>query len=537
MSQLRYVDDDGRLQVVTLSGESFLIGRAMTCHLVFDNDLMSREHARIDRQPDGRFRVRDLGSRNKTYVNGQVISETLLSAGDMVRAGGRVIEFVAEGEGQPKIALDFLTPDRTEPANAEWLKVKAPIALTGRQLEQLSRLTGNPGVTSRPADIADTALSQIMLDLQADRGFVALRGEAKLELNPIAQRALTRPAGGSLKPVSQAFVFATLLQSVAGRYPQAIAQLDAKSGYAITALVAPLIAQGNIIGLIYVDRPSSKKPFPEAALRQIAASGIQLGAIMADASHRLAQAAAQEGAAWMSTLRRVQRALSPQVEGSETFEVALKQLGGSTRCGDLCDVVHVDEQRCAVILIDGGGHGITGMAQAAALRTGIRATLATADEAVTDPGQMFNALNRTFAGSPARQVVPCTFVGLDLASGRLSYINAGGMPPLLMVAPGRLVTLDQPSLVLGVDPAFPYETVRVDLPDSFRLLCHSDGLSNATNASGESLGDQRLHDALLERDVFTSVDTVVDRVFKCLAAHLSDTAPGDDALLLVVGHR
>ena len=537
MSQLRYVDDDGRLKVVTLSGESFLIGRAMTCHLVFDNELMSREHARIDRQPDGRFRIRDLGSRNKTYVNGQVITETLLSGGDMVRAGGRVIEFVTEGVSQPKISLDFLTPDRTEPANAEWLKVKAPIALTTRHLEQLSRLTGSPGVTSRPADIADSALAQIMLDLQADRGFVALRGEAKLELNPIAQRALTRQPGGSLKPVSQAFVFATLLQTVAGRYPQTVPQLDAKCGYAVTALVAPLLAQGNIIGLIYLDRPSSKKPFSEGSLRQIAAAGIQLGAIMADASHRLVQAAAQEGAAWMSTLRRVQHALSPQVEGSETFEVALKLLGGSTRCGDLCDVVHLDDQRCAVILIDGGGHGISGMAQAAALRTGIRATLATVDEAVTDPSQMFGALNRTIASTPARQVVPCTFVGIDLGAGRLSYINAGGTPPLLMVAPGRLVTLDQPSLVLGVDPAFPYETVRADLPDSFRLLCHSDGLSNATNASGECLGDQRLHDALLERETFTSAEVVVDRVFKCLSTHLSETPPGDDALLLVVGHR
>ena len=526
------------LKIVTLSGESFLIGRAMTCHLVFDNELMSREHARIDRQPDGRFRLRDLGSRNKTYVNGQVITETLLSGGDMVRAGGRVIEFVTEGVSQPKISLDFLTPDRTEPADAEWLKVKAPIALTTRHLEQLSRLTGSPGVTSRPADIADSALSQIMLDLQADRGFVALRGEAKLELNPIAQRALTRPPGGSLKPVSQAFVFATLLQSVAGRYPQTVAQLDTKCGYAVTALVAPLIAQGNIIGLIYLDRPSSKKPFAEGgACARSRPRESNWGRSWRTRRTAWCKPPLRKAPLGCQPCAECSTPLSPQVEGSETFEVALKVLGGSTRCGDLCDVVHVDDQRCAVILIDGGGHGISGMAQAAALRTGIRATLATVDEAVTDPGQMFSALNRTIASTPARQVVPCTFVGIDLGAGRLSYINAGGMPPLLMVAPGRLVTLDQPSLVLGVDPAFPYETVRADLPDSFRLLCHSDGLSNATNASGECLGDQRLHDALLERETFTSAEAVVDRVFKCLSTHLSETPPGDDALLLVVAHR
>jgi hypothetical protein len=37
------------------------------------------------------------------------------------------------------------------------------------------------------------------------------------------------------------------------------------------------------------------------------------------------------------------------------------------------------------------------------------------------------------------------------------------------------VTLDQSSLVLGVDVDYIYDTTRVDLPEVFRVVCYTDG--------------------------------------------------------------
>ena len=79
MPQLRYIDDAGSLRTVTLGTQPLLIGRVNTCEIVFVDDMISREHTRIEREPDGRYRIRDLGSRNKTHVNGQQVSETLTS--------------------------------------------------------------------------------------------------------------------------------------------------------------------------------------------------------------------------------------------------------------------------------------------------------------------------------------------------------------------------------------------------------------------------------------------------------------------------
>ena len=253
MGALRYLDDAGRLQTKLLDSEHFLIGRAPTSQLILDSDMISREHLRIDLESNGRHRIRDLGSRNKTYVNGELITETLLTGGDIIRAGDRVLEFLDDSTKPDAPDLEFLTPDRAEPPDCEWVKLKAPLSLTIGQIEQLAQLIGDQPLTARAEDIAGAALGQIILDLQAERGLIALRGDGKTDLRPLVHRALKRPPGGSLTPASQSFVLAPVLQHVAGRYPQTAAQLNPKLGYAVTAVVAPLTYRGDVVGVLYVD--------------------------------------------------------------------------------------------------------------------------------------------------------------------------------------------------------------------------------------------------------------------------------------------
>lgn len=537
MAMLRYLDPEGRICTKTLDTDQFLIGRAATCQIVFDDDLISREHVRIDVEADGRFRIRDLGSRNKTYVNGELVSETLLTAGDVLRAGDHVLEFVDDSGHPDIVALEFLTPDRTEPPNCEWVKTKQPMSLTAAQLEQLARIAGEPSSLARAEDISDAALGQILLDLQAERGFVALRGDEKHELRPVAHRALRRQTNASLTPVSQWFALAPILQAVAGRYPTTAGQLNSKLGYASCAMVAPLTYRGDVIGVLYVDRPSARKPFTPAALQYLAAAGAQLGALVGDSLNKLSRAATREGVAWLTLVRRLQQSLSGTVAAGDGFDAAAKIIPGRSRCGDFVDVVYLDEQRCALLVIDGGGHGVTGIVQANAIRMALRTALAATDETLLDPGNLFSTLGRMIAASPTRQVLPCIYVGIDLAAGKLVYLNAGGMAPLLMVAPGRLVTLDQSALVLGVDPEFAYAGVRADLPERFRLVVHSDGLTEAASVAGEALGDQRLHDALLHRDAFSDAASLVARIAQTYSGHLAGAQPDDDATILVVGRN
>ncbi|GGW73765.1 ABC transporter ATP-binding protein [Streptomyces lucensis JCM 4490] len=91
------------------AGRVMRIGRALENELVVSDLQVSRNHAEFHSTPDGRFEIRDLGSHNGTYVNGQPIAKggtALLGPNDIVGVGhstfrivgDRLEEFVDTGE-------------------------------------------------------------------------------------------------------------------------------------------------------------------------------------------------------------------------------------------------------------------------------------------------------------------------------------------------------------------------------------------------------------------------------------------------------
>jgi len=90
-------------------GRVMRIGRALENDLVVSDLQVSRHHAEFHATPDGRFEIRDLGSHNGTYVNGQPIPKggsATLGPADIVGVGhstfrivgDRLEEFVDTGE-------------------------------------------------------------------------------------------------------------------------------------------------------------------------------------------------------------------------------------------------------------------------------------------------------------------------------------------------------------------------------------------------------------------------------------------------------
>ncbi|MFJ4789760.1 FHA domain-containing protein [Streptomyces sp. NPDC088794] len=90
-------------------GRVMRIGRALENDLVVSDLQVSRNHAEFHSMPDGRMEIRDLGSHNGTYVNGQPIAKggsQLLGPTDIVGVGhstfrivgDRLEEFVDTGE-------------------------------------------------------------------------------------------------------------------------------------------------------------------------------------------------------------------------------------------------------------------------------------------------------------------------------------------------------------------------------------------------------------------------------------------------------
>lgn len=84
--------------LVPLDISELTFGRDPGCDVRLGDDGVSRRHARLVAQPDGAWRLEDLGSTNGTSVNGEPIERRVLQEGDRILLGHTVLKFVRQAE-------------------------------------------------------------------------------------------------------------------------------------------------------------------------------------------------------------------------------------------------------------------------------------------------------------------------------------------------------------------------------------------------------------------------------------------------------
>src|SRR4051812_40262824 len=77
-----------------LDGTTVTLGRGTTNAVQLHDTEVSREHAEISRRGAAHF-IRDLGSSNGTFINGEPIKEHELKSGEQVQLGRTVLMFTA----------------------------------------------------------------------------------------------------------------------------------------------------------------------------------------------------------------------------------------------------------------------------------------------------------------------------------------------------------------------------------------------------------------------------------------------------------
>lgn len=153
-SHLEIWKPSGR-ELITLSGQRVTVGKASTNVVSLEHDsTVSRLHAVLENHGFA-WSVRDVGSRNGTYLNGEKIAaERVLRAGDELRVGKSRLIFWDVSEG------DEITPgDATVSAAPGQL----PPPLTRRELEVLVVLC-RPLVSDDPFP-APASVRQMAQDL------------------------------------------------------------------------------------------------------------------------------------------------------------------------------------------------------------------------------------------------------------------------------------------------------------------------------------------------------------------------------------
>jgi len=81
-----------------LQADETTVGRGTDQDVFLDDITVSRSHAVFERRNQTEWFVRDAGSLNGTYVNGEQVDETKLATSDEVQIGKFKLTFFASGE-------------------------------------------------------------------------------------------------------------------------------------------------------------------------------------------------------------------------------------------------------------------------------------------------------------------------------------------------------------------------------------------------------------------------------------------------------
>jgi len=198
--------------------------------------------------------------------------------------------------------------------------------------------------------------------------------------------------------------------------------------------------------------------------------------------------------------------------------------------GDYYDVFNLDKSRLAVAIGDVSGHGLsTGLVMAM-----VKAAITTLVEEGADETSLFQRLNElVYRSTERRAFMTLAFTIFDLERGTIRHTNAGHLFPYLLRNDGAApVSIECPSLPLGVRESISTRTVEVPLREGDSIVYLSDGIIEAQDENGDPLGFDQL-EGLLAAQQDRTPNALRDVILDSVARH-SGTRPADDDRTVMV---
>ncbi|MEV6728367.1 MULTISPECIES: PP2C family protein-serine/threonine phosphatase [unclassified Streptomyces] len=217
----------------------------------------------------------------------------------------------------------------------------------------------------------------------------------------------------------------------------------------------------------------------------------------------------------------------PQVEVAGILEPAYKAAGDSFDYALNGDILHV-------AMIDAMGHGLDAATMATVAIGAYRHTRRTDTGLAQVYAFMDKAINEQFGHE---HFVTAQMMCLNIATGRLQWVNAGHPAPLLIRDRAVVDRLESPTtLPVGFGGEQPQVSERMLQPGD-RLLCFTDGLIEERQADGEQFGEEQLIECTnrVVRD-----HTAVRAVVRALSHSLKRERGGvtsDDATIFLIEWR
>ncbi|NLZ07084.1 MAG: FHA domain-containing protein [Phycisphaerae bacterium] len=237
------------------------IGRGADNHVFLPDRTVSKKHAVIVCDGDGRWEVQDLGSANKTYLNGEVVAKAPIKTGDAIRITDFTLE-VSLDERPPDSSAQFEDTLNLEAGLATPLHetvVRKPDAghapamrLAAKRLSDFSYACDAICKATNLEELLVALLNVTVQQFSAFHTWCALREQPS---GPMTYHAGKRRDG---KPVELGdLMLADKINQAVERaqslvLPRVAADLESKERIR-SALIAAICGPGGCYGVIYVD--------------------------------------------------------------------------------------------------------------------------------------------------------------------------------------------------------------------------------------------------------------------------------------------
>jgi Nif-specific regulatory protein len=263
------------------------IGRSSTNSICLEDSSVSASHCRITLDK-GRLLLTDLESGSGTFVNGIPIKERVLAASDQIAVGSSLFLFQLEDSRASEsstveldenpltgAAMQQLRPDELLYLNPESLAALPQSARLARALQTLLKISTAIG-SLRDVDTLQWQLLGMIFDvIPAERGAILLvDGSAEEIALPVAWDRVSGP--DHAVHVNRAITRRAIEEGVAllenegleTSSPDSSSPEERKLGHSV--LCAPLIARGQVLGVVYLDTSNPAASFTKDDLQLVA---------------------------------------------------------------------------------------------------------------------------------------------------------------------------------------------------------------------------------------------------------------------------
>lgn len=540
--------------------DRMVLGRHPDCDIVLDSAAVSRQHAAMLRA-NGDYYVEDLGSRNGTFLNGQLVQgRQLVANGDRLRICDLTLEFCAEIPATATLASplgpaadmapamliddDAITRTSTITSRLDVSASQGGVRLSVRPEVKLKALLEIMQSLSKTL-LLDEVLPRLLdglfkIFVQADRGFIVLRSPRDGALIPKAVKH--RRPGNDDSRLSRTIVNKVIESKVAILSADAASDERFDMSQSIvefrirSMMCAPIVnGDGQVLGVIQVDTLDQRSRFQEDDLEVLAGVALQ-AAIAIDNATLHAQAIRQQQVQRdLELAQKVQQSMLPvapaSVEGYCFFDFyrAAREVGG-----DYYDYVELPDGRIAVVVADVSGKGISAALLMARLSSDVRYCLASAP----NPAVAIRRLNAGMARSAWEdRFVTMVMAVLDPREHVATIVNAGHMPPILRTPDKQAIDVggDQSGLPLGITDDYEFEQVSVELEAGSFLTLYTDGISEAMNPAGDIYGLERIHQQVAAP--IASVSDLGRQILADVKQFVGERAQSDDMCLACFGRE